>query len=138
MSRKTEVAYKAVFKYINEKVLTLVGCESFTTDYELAMRNALRALDPNARMITCLFHLCQAVKKRAWQTAGLAELIKTNKNIRSIYYRLQCLAILPAIHIRSTFRELWDEASKLNESALMLLLEYFNNQWLVSVCLYST
>lgn len=73
MSRKTQLAYDSVFAYIDQNVLQLRGVASFTTDYEVAMRNSLRLLDPLAQLFACYFHFCQAVKRRAWQTPGLVE-----------------------------------------------------------------
>lgn len=82
MSRKTEAAYKAVFKFINAKVMPLDNASSFTTDYERAMRNALRKLYPTAALFACYFHYCQALKRRASQTAGFVKFIQSNEKAR--------------------------------------------------------
>lgn len=82
MSRKTQRAYEAVFDYINSHVLQINNIASFTTDYELAMRNALKKLFPNVQRFACYFHFCQAVKRRAYQTDGLVKLIRCNVNAR--------------------------------------------------------
>lgn len=82
MSRKTKKAYKSVFKFIDKKIIKMSNVVSFTTDYELAMRNALRELFPNVRRFACYFHFCQAVKRRAWQTPGFVTHIRTKPKVR--------------------------------------------------------
>lgn len=84
MNRKTQAAYEGVLEYIDEHVLPLRGVASFTTDFELAMRNALNRLDPSVKRFTCYFHFCQAVKRRAWQTPGLVKIIRSNAKARWI------------------------------------------------------
>lgn len=82
MNRKTMKAYKSVFKFIHENIINLSDVVSFTTDYELSMRNALRDLFPNVHRFACYFHFCQAVKRRAWQTPGIVALIRSNPKVR--------------------------------------------------------
>lgn len=82
MSRKTQAAYEHVFRYIDENVLPLRGVASYTSDYEIAMRNALCELDPSVKRFACYFHYTQAVKRRTWQTAGLVALIRSNPRAR--------------------------------------------------------
>lgn len=82
MSRKTQRAYEAVFNYINSHILQINNIASFTSDYELAMRNALEKLFPKVKRFACYFHYCQAVKRRAYQTDGLVKLIRSNNAAR--------------------------------------------------------
>lgn len=82
MSRKTTKSYKSVFNFIHNNVLALDKVASFTSDYERAMRNALEQLYPDVRRFACYFHFCQAVKRRAWQTPGLVNLIREKSKIR--------------------------------------------------------
>ncbi|XP_055306512.1 uncharacterized protein LOC129570813, partial [Sitodiplosis mosellana] len=131
MSRKTTKAYRSVFEFIDENIIKLGDVLSFTTDYEMAMRNALKELFPDVRRFACYFHFCQAVKRRAWQTPGLVALIRNNAKVRSIYYQLQCLPLLPPEHIESEFKRLRKEAMELPQRAdLFLFMRYFNDQWI--------
>lgn len=82
MDRRTKAAYKAVFKFINDNVLCLNGVASFTSDFEKAMRSALQCLYPSTARFTCHFHYCQALKRRAWQTEGLVDKIRTDPKCR--------------------------------------------------------
>lgn len=153
MDRRTKAAYKAVFRFINENVLSLVGVASFTSDFERAMRNALKDLYPSTKRYTCHFHYCQALKRRAWQTETLLNAIRSDSKCRytniyipflscfyrfffthrSIYYRLQCLPLLPANRIVQTFRDLRTEAMDVNQSAFRLYFEYMQSQWIEKV-----
>lgn len=133
MSKKSQSAYEHAFKYVETKLFKLSSAASFTTDYEIAMRNALVTINSNAEMFACLFHYCQALKRRASQTDGLVQLIRTNKTAESIYYRLQCLPILPVGYILTTFKELKKEAIPLKNRSLNQFFAYFKKQWIEKV-----
>lgn len=62
MSRKTQVAYTHLFKYIHEHLIAL-DCHTFMTDYERAFRNALRSIYPDIVLIGNLLfsHLFKSV-----------------------------------------------------------------------------
>lgn len=100
------------------------------------MRNALAKLYPNTAQYACYFHYTQAVKKNAWKTAGLVELIRTNASARSVYHRIQCLPLLPPQFISDAFLELKAEAIKINRIVFRPFLKYMNQQWLVRVSNY--
>lgn len=138
LSNKTQAAYTDVFRYIEQNVFKLSEVASFTTDYEIAMRNALRAINPNANMFACHFHFCQAAKKKATQTEGFIELIRKNKEAESIYYRLFCLPLLPAAFIKNAFESLQTEADALKKRPMKKFLAYFRKQWMdkVNKCIY--
>lgn len=82
MDRRTTAAYKAVFRFINKNVLSLKGVASFTSDFERAMRNALKTLYPSTKRFTCHFHYCQALKRRAYQTDALVNVIRSDPKCR--------------------------------------------------------
>lgn len=85
MDRRTKAAYQAVFRFISENVLTLVGVASFTSDFEKAMRNALKSISPATKRYTCHFHYCQALKRRAWQTPGITNVIRLHPKCRYMH-----------------------------------------------------
>lgn len=109
MDRKSQLAYEHVFEYIHKHVFPL-DCAIFTTDYESAMRNALQKLFGHTKLFACYFHYCQAVKKRAASTYGFVNMLQTNKDARSVYYRLHCLPLLPHQYIKAMYTELKNEA----------------------------
>lgn len=49
---------------------------------------------------------------------------------RSIYYRLQCLPLLPPEHILSSFRELHRESMGMESTPFRLYFEYIADQWM--------
>lgn len=94
MSRRTEVAYVAALKYINENVMPL-ECYMIMTDFELALRNAFKSLVPNALVRLCWFHFTQACKRVARKLEELFQLIKGDDG-KAIHHRLLALPLLPA------------------------------------------
>lgn len=42
MNKRTQKSYEAVFEFINVKIFDMGGTKMFITDYEKAMRNALK------------------------------------------------------------------------------------------------
>lgn len=133
MSRKSQAAYEHAFAYIDSNIFKLTEVSSFTTDYELAMRNAIIKTSPNAKMVACHFHFCQAAKRRASQIDGFVNFIRSNTEAASIYYRLMALPLLPSSYIRDSFNELKDEAYALNRNRFKKYLTYFKNQWINKV-----
>lgn len=139
MSKKSQAAYEHLFNYIEQNIFQLSTVVSFTTDYETAMRNALVKVNPNARMVACHFHYCQALKRRASQTDGFVTLIKINKEAESIYYRLMDLPLLPAEFIPDISEELQREAFHLNKRGFKQFFTYFRREWINKVkCFLST
>lgn len=133
MTRRTEAAYKAVFKYINEHVMPL-ECYMFMTDFELALRNGLKCVAPNALLRLCWFHFTQACKRCARSLEELIPLIKSGEG-KDIYYRLLCLPLLPSDKIDAAFAELKQRALDLHPTAFKRFLKYYEKQWLKNVTL---
>lgn len=137
MSRKCTEAYESVFNYIDTHIVKIKNAASFTTDYELAMRKALRKFSPSSTLYACYFHYCQAVKKNAYQTDGFVKFIKSNENAKSVYYRLLCLPLLPSEYIDNCFIELKHEADEINKQGFRSFMKYFKNQWIKKVMFIS-
>lgn len=134
MSRKTQKAYRHVFKYIKEKVLDMDG-HSITTDFELAMRNPLAELYPAVIFILCWFHFTQAAKKRAAQTPQLQPYIRQNEEAKEIYYKLLSLPLLPPHSILEQFKILKVVALGTKHRAVFEpFIKYYENQWMKKVC----
>lgn len=131
MTRKTEVCYQHIFKYIDENVFSL-QCKSFMTDFELAMRNALKSIYPNCEHNTCWFHQTQAAKQNMMKLRPLSKLIRTNDEARTIYKKLLALPLLPADLIVDAFHKIKTLAlSKFKQ--FKTYLAYFERQWLQRV-----
>lgn len=64
MTNKTQEAYEAVFEFMHRNVMSL-NCKIFMTDYETAMRNALKRVVERLELSACWFHFTQACKRNA-------------------------------------------------------------------------
>lgn len=135
MTHKSQECYENVFKFIEQNVMTM-ACLSYTTDYEISMRKALQKIHPEVKRFACYFHYCQAVKKHAYKEKQLLGLMRSDTNARSLYYRLLCLPLLPAEHIKEMFLSLREEAFKINKSVFRPFFKYFNKQWVEKVCIF--
>lgn len=88
MTKKSQKAYEAVFDFIDAKIVSLKGTKRFYTDYEKAMRNALKKKYRKSKQTACHFHFTQAVRRKAMKLTGFMEFLQHNKNVRKIYYKL--------------------------------------------------
>lgn len=134
MSRKSERCYIHLFTALKQ-IFDLTG-ESFMTDLEIAMRNAIRHVYPGARLHTCWFHFCQAAKRKAYQIPMFIRSIQANENMKSIYYKLLSLPLLPAADIMACFHMLKAQAQQIDAKSSKQFLVYFEKQWLKKVCSY--
>lgn len=138
MSRKTEAAYTAVFKYLHENVMPLHGL-SFMSDYEKALRNGFSNVVPNLHMSACWFHFTQACKRKAMKLPKMIKSIRADKKAESIYRQLLCLPLLPAQEIEGAFAMLKLRALASNLIEFQDFFKYYEHQWLIKVnCTYFT
>lgn len=127
MSRRTEGAYRHVFEYLHENIFPLT-CQSVMTDFEVPMRNAFRAVVPEAKVNGCWFHHCQALRRQAKKRVDCSDAA-----VRKIVRELRFLALLPADAIQLGFQMLEEEARPLNDAKLSDFMEYYSEQWLQKV-----
>lgn len=132
MSRKTQRTYEHAFQYIKKNIIDLEG-KSFTTDFEVAMRNALRIVFPATKLFSCWFHFTQAAKKRAMQTPKLYPFLYQNKEAREIYYQLLSLPLLPPEDILTEFNRLKVIALANHRPVFAEFIKYFESQWIIKV-----
>lgn len=128
MSNRTTEAYKTVFNYIHENVLSL-DAGAIITDFEYALRNALKATVPSTPLLGCWFHHCQALRKKVASLSDLFELTKRNKEAKILYRKFQCLALLPASKIKMAFDQLAYEALEKFPQFEKFII-YYDNQWI--------
>lgn len=130
MNRRTEAAYRHVFQYVHDQLFRL-NCSSIMSDFEIALRNALRAVSPGIEVRGCWFHFCQALHRQAMKMLDLK-----NATVKSIVRRLRFLALLPVDIVPVAFGILKEEARNCRDGQLMKFLEYFAKQWLLKVIHY--
>lgn len=128
MTRQTEVAYIALFKFIEEHVCKLEP-ESFMADFEKSLRNAIKKVYGNVTRRGCYFHLTQAVRKNAKKIPGLFNAMYADKAKDRIYTKLLVLPLLPPAKIREGFKLVEADAAPFGKE-FEALLKYFSKQWM--------
>lgn len=132
MNRKTEEAYRHLFQYIEVEICSL-KCASFMTDFELAMRCALKSLYPESSFNTCWFHFCQCARRRVAKNSALAKLIQKNEDARRLYKKCLALPLLPCNEIVAAFKILKAEALAQFSKEFHPFMTYFEKQWIEKV-----
>lgn len=131
MNRRTTEAYEAVYDFVNSKVLELAGAKLFITDYELAMRNALKKKYPIAKFTACHFHFAQAVRKNAMSINGFMKFIEQNDLAKRTYYKLIYLPLLPPGQIDIIFNTvITDDVEAIGDAKFDKLFKYYRRQWM--------
>lgn len=128
MTRKTEAAYTHLFHNIESR--WKISPKKATTDYEKAIKNALRKLFPGIKLVSCWFHYCQALAKNAKKIKGFRKFIKNDDAASRIYRKLMCLPLMRADNIPAAFKLIKEEAIHLNKSNFSPFLSYIEEQWL--------
>lgn len=136
MPHKSEIAYDAVLKYVNEEIMSL-ECRAYMTDYELALRNAFAKVAPNAVASACDFHFVQANKRYIQRLRELVEFVQSKgddaKAGNELLNHLLNLPLLPADQIADMFVQIKHKALALNRNAFKRFINYYQNQWIVKV-----
>lgn len=132
MTRRTKRAYAAVFQFIESEICKM-DPDSFMTDYEQAMRNAIREKWPNCELKACYFHFTQAVRKYASiHCPGFLNVIVKDNTMNRLFHKFLVLPLLPATQIDSAFVLLKAEAQSYG-AVFKKFIEYFEAQWIVIV-----
>lgn len=134
MDKKTENTYWHIFNYIENNIFNLAP-KSFNTDYECGMQNALKRIYPNAQLVGCWFHYCQAVRRKIVQRfKNLQTYIKTSNQANAMYHKFLSLPLLPHYLIQNSFEQLklminiFDKDQHFDQ-----FVAYFEKQWIKKV-----
>lgn len=128
MSNRTAAAYKSVFKYVHENLLQLKA-RGIITDFEIALRSAIRSIVPETILLGCWFHYSQALRKKVASIPLLFKLIRKDERARELYRLFQCLALLPASKIEPAFNQIAHAALK-SFPEFARFVDYFERQWI--------
>lgn len=133
MTNKTTEAYQDVFKFIEAQSFK-VQPSLVMTDYEEALRNAIKNVWPNCDIRGCEFHYKQAINRRCRTDPILKELLKKSFSARKIKRMLMSIPLLPANKILEGYKIIQDFAKekKMDRQFAELFL-YFERQWLRKV-----
>ena len=139
MPNKTGNSYKKVFSMIFE-TFTNFGLDTewrnhyFMMDFEIAMRNGVRSIFPNIRLIGCYFHFSQQIVKRM-RKAGFQTSYSKNEKFNAFIRRVCSLPLVPTKFLSHVMTILFRRAEDCFESDERLggfcrnLLEYVQSTW---------
>lgn len=128
MTRKTEAAYSHLFKKIEDQ--WKISPVAATTDYEKALRNAIRKKYSLIKLIGCWFHFCQALRRKASKISGFLRYIKNHDDARKVYHKLMCLPLMRSDSISAAFELLKKEACTISKPMFNAFLSYIEQQWI--------
>ena len=130
MSRKTENLYRAVW----EKILGIepdLKPDDAIGDFEIAPRNAFKAVIPSINIRGCLFHFCQAMWTRT-RKYHLATCYSKFEQFKKLLECIMALPLLPQGKIGTVFKILSEEGVELCETdqkSKWKLIKYINSEW---------
>lgn len=135
MTGQTEAHYLAIFQFVRDGVFSFDGNERLprfaTSDFEQALRLALKNVWPQVTLIGCNFHFCQSLRRKASTQEGLATVITgatVQHTILKMFMRLSMLPLhrvnvgLAALTHLITTSGLADDFNE--------FLDYFQRTWI--------
>lgn len=133
MTRKTAECYTAVFNYIKKYVFDLKPA-IIMTDWESAMRCAIRTSFPGSVLKGCWYHYCAALRKKLI-SFGLHRLLKKNANARLIKQMMFSLQLLPPEMFEEGYAHVKRLAKEYKlENKFKLFFKYYDGYWISQVC----
>ena len=124
MSKRRERDYRAVFQAVRDLAPNL-EVVTVTTDFEIAIWTAARAVFEDVTMRGCSFHWAQAVWRKL-QELGLATSYMNSGPAQDYMRLIFALPFIPAEHIRPSFRHLAAQAT----DQLRPLINYVRDTWI--------
>lgn len=132
MSNRTTDCYTSVFNYIENEVFKLEPA-GLMTDWEAAMRNALRIRYPNSKLRGCWWHHRHAVRRKC-RNLGLHDLFKYNSDARMIKQQLLSLSLLPHESFTEGYNYIKNLTNRCKLSKdLKGLFSYYERFWIEEV-----
>lgn len=138
MTEQSEENYTHVLKFIRDAVLPGNNCFSTPSaalsDFEPAMRNAIRKVWPKIEVRGCNFHLCQAFMRKARKIPSLAKKIKKRNKFphRHVLIQFMRLSLLPENRVKNGIKAL---ISNINNNVQLAedfkpFIKYFQDTWI--------
>lgn len=135
MSNKKTSTHVDIFQFIEKNVVALQPT-TFMTDYESAMRNAIRRVYSigvdRIPIKGCWFHFTQAVRRRSRGIADMSAGLRDNKRANETFNKFLVLPLVPRDRILEAFKVLKEEANEL-AGLFTEFLEYYEQQWMIRV-----
>lgn len=132
MTKKTTAIYADVLRFIEKKIFKMKPAE-FITDFEPAMRKAIRIRYRKAIIRGCWYHYSAAIRKKMLEQK-LFGLIKWNHKARIIKVMMQGLPLLPPEEFNAGFSHVKRRAREWNLFAkFKKFFSYFEQFWIPQV-----
>lgn len=126
MSKRTQKAYVALLRYIEDNICQLEPV-AFMTDYETSLRSAIWTVYPGCEPNGCYFHFTQAVRKNARKFPLLFETLNGNPEMHRLYHKMLALPLLPHELILGAFAKL-KKGAKTFGKIFLPFLTYFESK----------
>lgn len=134
MTGHTQAEYEEVFRWVKKDLGKRVSFVAVKSDFEKALRNAVRTVWPKSKVSGCYFHFCQAVYRHMCKV-GLQQAYFRNKKFKLWLRHLMALPNLKPVDIE----EEWSVLSKSDVAGLssvekiffMKFKKYFNSFWIL-------
>ncbi|KAG5678333.1 hypothetical protein PVAND_008018 [Polypedilum vanderplanki] len=123
MTRKTFEAYDDILRFLKARGVLLT---SVMTDFEIALRKAIKENYPEVNLFGCQFHFGQAILR-------YVQVNKIKQNM-GLIRKLSSLAFLPSHLIKDTYYEL---KSQYSDNDFIILFRYMERQWIKKPSLIS-
>lgn len=135
MTRKTKRAYAALFRFIEAEICELKP-GTFMSDFETALRNALREEYSGVQLKGCYFHYTQALRRQSSKIGGMFLTMNRDPAMSRTYHKFLMLPLLPKSRIPEAFEFVRHEAQQFG-GIFTEFVEYVERQWMQKViCLF--
>ena len=133
MSRRRKKDYKAVFKFLKEKLDSKINLKRVVADFEAAAWVAVQSVFGNSVAVKgCLFHFNQAVYRKICKL-DLKVSYKNDPQVERLCKALMALPLLADNHIKATFERLVENveaADPLKIPKCQELVAYMRRTWI--------
>jgi hypothetical protein len=110
MPGKKQKQYEAFFHFLKYAILRHENARrnpiSVMSDFERALRNAIKVIFPSTKLLGCNFHHLQALRRRAMKTEGLSTKIYKNSQHHYILKMFMRISLLPIERINTGLQQL--------------------------------
>ena len=104
MKKKCTGGYLEIFQKLKE-LCPEFALSVFISDFEKALKRAVKTAFPNAKIMGCYFHYSQAILRKV-NNLGLKRLYRKNKIVQRVVRMLIQLALLPYNKIQQGFDQI--------------------------------
>lgn len=128
MTRKTEVAYTHLFRKIDNSIFKLEPA-SIMSDFERALRNAIRTVYSNCQLNGCWFHYCQAIRRKCLSIRGFNIKLDADEGAKKLFHKFLAIPLVRIDLINVAVTHLVAESIQFGPE-FAVFVDYFERQWM--------